>query len=66
MSGTKQSSQERTLTTTISLEQRVHRRLKHLAVDRGVSVRDLIREAIEEYLSHDEQGNSSISSANRD
>jgi len=40
--------------------------LKHLAVDRGVSVRDLIREAIEEYLSHDEQDNSSISIANRD
>jgi predicted DNA-binding protein len=38
------------LTTTISLTYEIHRRLKLLAVDQGVSVRDLIREAIEEYL----------------
>jgi len=66
MSDTKQSSQHKTFTTTISLEQKVHRRLKHLAVDRGVSVRDLIREAIVDYLAHDEQDNASTSSANRD
>lgn len=43
------------LTTTISLTQEIHRRLKHLAVDQGVSVRDLMREAIEEYLNRKEK-----------
>jgi predicted DNA-binding protein len=37
-------------TTTISITQEDHRKLKHLAVDQGVSVRDLIRDAIERYL----------------
>ena len=37
-------------TTTISLSQEIHRKLKHLAVDQGLSVRDLIRQAIEQYL----------------
>jgi metal-responsive CopG/Arc/MetJ family transcriptional regulator len=36
--------------TTISLNQEIHRKLKHLAIDKGISVRDLIRRAIEEYL----------------
>ena len=46
-------------TTTISVSQEIHRRLKHLAVDQGVSVRDLIREAIEQYLAHSETAKSS-------
>jgi predicted transcriptional regulator len=50
------------LTTTISLTQDMHRRLKHLAVDQGVSVRDLIREAIEEYLNRKEKEKSSVGS----
>jgi predicted DNA-binding ribbon-helix-helix protein len=62
MSDTRQPSQKKSFTTTISLEQVVHRRLKHLAVDRGVSVRNLIREAIEEYLEHHKNGNNSNSS----
>jgi len=37
-------------TTTISLSPEIHRKLKHLAVDEGVPFRDLIREAIEQYL----------------
>jgi len=49
-----------TLTTTISLAQDLHRRLKHFAVDQGVSVRDLMREAIEEYLNRKEKEKSSI------
>ena len=55
MSDTKQSSQHKTFTTTISLDQEVHRKLKHLAVDRGVSVRDLIGEAIIREWAHDSQ-----------
>jgi predicted transcriptional regulator len=41
-------------TTTISVSQEIHRKLKHLAVDQGVSVRDLIRQAIEQYLDRSE------------
>ena len=37
-------------TTTISLTYEDHKKLKHLAVDRRLAVRDLIREAIEVYL----------------
>jgi predicted transcriptional regulator len=48
------------LTTTISLTQDIHRRLKHLAVDQGLSVRDLMREAIEEYLNRKEKEKRSI------
>ena len=46
-------------TTTISVSQEIHRRLKHLAVDQGVSVRDLIREAIEQYFGRSETAKSS-------
>jgi predicted transcriptional regulator len=42
--------EQKMFTTTISVSQEMHRKLKHLAVDQGVSVRDLIREAIEQYL----------------
>jgi predicted transcriptional regulator len=53
-------AREEMLTTTVSLTQDVHRRLKHLAVDQGVSVRDLMREAIEEYLNRKEKEKSFI------
>jgi len=46
-------------TTTISVSQDIHRKLKHLAVDQGVSVRDLIRQAIEQYLGRSETSKSS-------
>jgi predicted transcriptional regulator len=46
-------------TTTISLSQEIHRKLKHLAIDQGLSVRDLIRQAIEEYLGRSETMESS-------
>jgi len=46
-------------TTTISVSQDIHRKLKHLAVDQGVSVRDLIRQAIEQYLGRSETAKSS-------
>lgn len=54
------TSRGKMLTTTISLTQDMHRRLKHFAVDQGVSVRDLMREAIEEYLNRKEKEKSSI------
>jgi predicted transcriptional regulator len=50
-------------TTTISLSEEIHRRLKHLAMDQGVPVRDLIREAIEEYLNRQEKEKSSMGSS---
>ncbi len=37
-------------TTTISLSREIHLKLRHLALDEGKTLRDLIREAIEEYL----------------
>ncbi len=37
-------------TTTISLPPDVHKKLRHMAVDRGVSMRELIREAIDDFL----------------
>lgn len=58
MSNTKSRPRE-TLTTTISLGQGLHRRLKHLAVDRGVSVRYLVREALEEYLERHQKNSNS-------
>jgi predicted transcriptional regulator len=41
-------------TTTISVSPEILRKLKHLAVDQGVSVRDLIRQAIAQYLGRSE------------
>lgn len=38
------------ITTTISLDEKTLKALKHLAVERGSNVRDLIREAVEKLL----------------
>ena len=43
-------------TTTISLPADVYKQLKHLAVDEEQTVRDLIREAIEELLARKKRG----------
>ncbi len=37
-------------TTTISLPPEIHLKLRHLALDEGKTMRDLIRKAIDEYL----------------
>ncbi len=37
-------------TTTISLDGETHRKLRHLAIEEGTSLRELIREAIETLL----------------
>jgi predicted transcriptional regulator len=42
-------------TTTISLEPETHKKLSHLAVDEDRTVRELIREAIEELLARREK-----------
>ena len=36
--------------TTVSLDPKTHRRLKHLAVDEGIALRELIRRAVSEYV----------------
>lgn len=51
----KKEGEQKMFTTTISLTQENHRKLKHLAVDQGVSVRDLIRDAIERYLERNDK-----------
>ena len=42
--------------TTISLPAELYRNLKHLAVDQDQTTRNLIRQAIEEYLARREKG----------
>ena len=37
-------------TTTIALDENMHRDLRHLAVERKTSFRELIREALADYL----------------
>ena len=53
-------------TTTISLCPEIHQKLKHLAVDLGVSFRDLIRAAIEGYLANCKEKERSGVETNRD
>ncbi len=43
-------------TTTITLPEEVYKRLKHLAVDEGKKLRQMMSDAIEEYLSRKEKG----------
>ncbi len=38
------------VTTTIALDRTVYKQLKHLAVERETNVRDLIREAVYQFL----------------
>ena len=40
----------KTLKTMIYLEENIHHRLKHMAVDERVSMAELIRRAVDEYL----------------
>ncbi len=42
--------------TTISLPAELYRKLKHLAVDQDEPTRNLIRQAIEEFLARREKG----------
>lgn len=43
------------VTTTISLDEDTHRKLRHIALDDGVAFRDLIRDAIGSYLKRREK-----------
>ena len=40
------------VTTTIAVDEEMHRRLRHLAIDEKKSLRDLIREALAELLAN--------------
>ena len=42
-------------TTTIALDEETHAKLRHLALDEKTSFRELIREAIAEYLKRRER-----------
>ncbi len=41
----------KTMKTMIYLEEEIHNQLRHLAVDERVSMSELIRRAVDEYLS---------------
>lgn len=41
---------EQMVITTVALTKAQHSQLRHLAVDAGKSLRDLIRDAVDEYL----------------
>lgn len=47
------------VTTSISLDRTAYRALGHLAVDQDTTVRDLIRQAVEEYLRRHKKGGES-------
>jgi len=56
MAISKRKEGEEMTITTISLPTEVYRKLKHLAVDQDETTRNLIRQAIEEYLARREKG----------
>ena len=43
-------------TTSIALPPEAHKRLRHLCVDEGISLREAIRQAVDEYLKRKEKG----------
>jgi predicted transcriptional regulator len=43
------------VTTTVSFDRETYRRIQHLAVDADLTVRDLIREAVTDYLARKEK-----------
>ncbi len=52
----RETSSEDMVTTTISLDRATYKQLGHLAVDEDTTVRDLIRQAVEEYLRRRQKG----------
>jgi predicted transcriptional regulator len=49
-------SEKSMVLTTVSLEPELYRKLRHLAVDENVSVRELIRRAVGEYMERKTRG----------
>lgn len=47
---TKKVDQPEMITTTIALDAETHRRLRRLAIDEGTTFRDLVRDAISDYM----------------
>lgn len=43
------------LTTTISLERGLYMKLRHIALDEGTNARELIRQAVQEFLARREK-----------
>ncbi len=43
------------ITTTATFEREMYRRLQHLAVDEDTTIRDMIREAVADYLARKEK-----------
>ena len=43
------------ITTTATFEREMYRRLQHLAVDEDMTIRDMIHEAVAEYLARKEK-----------
>jgi len=41
----------KTMKTMIYLEEEIHRQLRHMSVDDGVSMSELVRRAVDEFLS---------------
>ncbi len=41
----------KTMKTMIYLEEEIHRQLRHMSVDDGISMSELIRRAVDEFLS---------------
>jgi len=47
------------ITTTVAFDRATYKQLGHLAVDEETTVRDLIRQAVEEYLRRHKKGGQS-------
>jgi hypothetical protein len=56
MATKKKRKEEKTVKTMIYLGESVHLRLKHLAVDERLSMAELIRRAVDEYLARRGKG----------
>jgi len=52
------SKAKNVITTTVAFDRATYKRLGHLAIDEDTSVRDLIRDAVEEYLRRRQEGGS--------
>lgn len=50
------SKAEGMITTTVAFDRATYKQLGHMAVDEDTTVRDLIRQAVEEYLRRHQKG----------
>jgi predicted transcriptional regulator len=52
----RETAAEDMITTTVAFDRAIYKQLGHLAVDQEIPVRDLIRQAVEEYLRRHQKG----------